>query len=47
VACFQPSLRDSVNREDIPALKRRVIFKCPAGTIRSGFIVTPAALKNV
>ena len=29
------SLRDSANREDIPALKRRAIFKCPAGTIHA------------
>jgi hypothetical protein len=35
--CFQPSLRDSVNREDIPALKRRAIFKCPAGTIHAEY----------
>jgi hypothetical protein len=28
---IQPSLRDSVNCKGIPALKRRVIFHCPAG----------------
>jgi hypothetical protein len=32
---FQPSLRDSIFFQLVPALKRRAIFNCPAGTKRA------------